>query len=159
MQKPKTVTRQEWLTELRSHKGARFQHMGRSLERMDCIGLLIVSGTRLGIFTEGPKITGYSHMPDSMTFDTLCYDHMDRTDYQPGDALCNRLQPGDAITLWIEKRGVPRHIVVYTGKDSQGRETMIHSYAQERRGVIEMPIDPTYLIPRIHACWKIRGVV
>jgi cell wall-associated NlpC family hydrolase len=125
-------------------------------EGVDCVGLIIAACVDLGISKGAEAITGYSRMPNEKDFDHWCSIYTQRLP-------CNRLQPihkqilpGDLVSFWIEKRGVPRHIAVYTGLSVHGEEMMIHSLANEERGVIECVIDPSFWTRRVSSFYRLN---
>lgn len=153
------LTRELWIETLRSYKGTRFRHQGRrkgGRNGVDCIGLLVCAARDLGISQGAEKINDYKREPVRADFDKWASKFAKQLPYNRLHPLNHQVLPGDIVTFWIDAEGVPRHIAVYTGKDDQGRETMIHSYAKERRGVVEMAIDPNYWTRRVSALFRLH---
>jgi cell wall-associated NlpC family hydrolase len=155
----KTVTSAEWLAALRAKVGTRFRHQGRSGGGMDCIGLVVAAGRDLGIAKPGWEFRAYARTPDGITLEGELDRNAIRVPYNRLQPLRYQAKPGNIILFWVDTVGIPRHIAVYTGVDHQGRDTVIHSYAQEARGVVEMPITSSYWTQRVHAIFKVPGVI
>lgn len=154
-----TVTREQWIDQLRSYLGTPFTHQGRKGGPgggCDCVGLLVMAARDLGISHGSEKISGYPDEPNEQHFDKWAAKFTTRLP-------CNRLQPigrqlipGDIITFWVDTPHVPRHIAVFTGYNSQGSETMIHSMSNERRGVQEVVINPQFWTRRVSRFYRLR---
>lgn len=152
------ITRELWIETLRSYIGTRFRHQGRAKGKhmgVDCIGLLVCAATDLGIARGSDRIRGYSRTPINNDFDKWAGKFAKKLPYNRLQPLSWQLEPGDVITFWIDEPSIPRHVAVYTGINSSGYETMIHSYAKEDRGVVEMPIDPGYWTQRVSNTFRL----
>jgi cell wall-associated NlpC family hydrolase len=147
---------EQYVENCRTWLGVRFRHQGRNRNGVDCVGLVIMAAYEIGIATGAEKVSGYSRQPNQKDFDHWCGKFCDKLPYNRLHGLGRQLEVGDLISFWIEDEGIPRHIAVYTGVDSQGRQRMIHSYAKENRGVVEMPIDPSYWKQRVSGLYRYR---
>ena len=120
------------------------------------MGLAIAGANDLGIANGSEKVSGYGRMPNGTHFDFWCAKFTKQIPYNRLQAITGQVQVGDLLTFWIDKEGLPRHMAIFTGVDRQGNPWMIHSYAKEKRGVIEMPIDTSYWTRRIHNVYRIK---
>lgn len=153
--KPK-ITVDDWIASLRSYIGVRFRHQGRSRDYgVDCIGLAVCAALDIGIAHGAERIVGYSRIPTDNDFDKWAGRFSVPLPYNRLQAIDRQVKVGDIITFWIEQQGVTRHVAVYTGRDTQGRPSMIHSYAKEDRGVIECAINPNYWTRRISRIYRL----
>lgn len=151
------LTREAWVTQLRSYKGTKFMHQGRGKNiGLDCIGLLVCAARDLGIAHGADRIKGYSRAPTDGDFDKWAGHFAVQLPYNRLQSLQSQIELGDVITFWIEREGLTRHVAVYTGTDNQGRPMMIHSYAKQDRGVMEMPINPNYWTRRVSRIFRLH---
>lgn len=151
------VTQEQWVETLRSYIGTRFRHQGRMKGPkggVDCVGLLICALQELGMARGSELIKGYSRQPTDDDFNKHMGNYTVKLPYNRLQALTGQMQLGDAMTFWIEKEGLTRHVAIYTGYDNSGRPMMIHSYAMEGRGVIETPINPNFWTRRVTALFR-----
>lgn len=145
---------QEYVENLRTWQGVRFRHQGRNRSGVDCVGLVIMAAFEIGIATGAEKVSGYKRLPNGRDFDYWCGKFCEKRPYNRLQRLGGQLEVGDLISFWIDVEGIPRHIAVYTGLDKHNRPCIIHSYAKEGRGVVEMPIDPTYWVRRVDNIYR-----
>lgn len=145
---------QRYVENCRTWEGVRFRHQGRNRNGVDCVGLVIMAAYEMGIATGAEKVSGYARMPSGKDFDFWCGKFCKTLDYKPLNSIGRQVEVGDLISFWIDTEGEPRHIAVYTGVDKQNRQCMIHSYAKENRGVVEMPIDPNFWTRRISKIYR-----
>lgn len=152
-----TVTRDEWIAELRTYIGTRFQHQGRRKGvGVDCIGLVASAARDLEIDAgKAASFVAYGRAPHDSLFDKLAPEYLEERPYNRLQALDKQAKPGDVIFFWIDKSGLPRHVGVYTGKNAEGFDMMIHAYAKQPRAVVEMPIFNGYWQNRILSVWKL----
>lgn len=150
------MKREEWLTALRSYKGVRFLHQGRSRAGIDCVGLLSCAASDLGYANEvQASLRDYARAPDSDMFLRRITDFLVRRPYNRLQPMRKQLLAGDVIAFWIDKRGLPRHVAVYTGQNARGEDTMIHSLAMMPKCVVEQPIERGFWLKRIHSVWQL----
>lgn len=154
-----TVTRELWIEELRKNNGTKFRHQGRRGGPgggLDCVGLLIVAASNLGIAHGSDKIKGYPDEPNEQHFDKWAGRFLDRLPCNRLQPIKSQLEPGDIITFWVDVEGIPRHVAVYTGLNDLGQEMMIHSMSNERRGVHETVINPNYWTRRVSRFYRLK---
>lgn len=153
----KTIKRQEWIDTLRGYIGTPFLHQGRVRGvGVDCIGLAAAAANDLEIDPNGAaKFVTYSRVPHKQLFSELAPNYLTALPYNRLQPLTNQILPGDVIFFWIDKRGLPRHIGVYTGTNDEGFDMMIHAYAKQPRAVVEMPIFNGYWQQRIESLWTL----
>lgn len=155
-----TVTLEQWIEKLRSFDGVPFRHQGRSREAVDCLGLLIVATEELGLAGgAADSMKHYDHMPDFRLFQHWHTQYAIDVPYNRLHKLDEQVQLGDILAFWIDKPEFPRHLAVYTGKDGHGRNTMIHSHAMQRRGVMENVITTAYWNLRVHSAYRLKEFV
>ena len=145
----------KWVEALRSYIGVPFLHQGRTRAGLDCIGLLAVAARDIGLGDGAVKLTAYDRTPDNRLFAKRAGDFLERKPYTRLQPLHTQLDIGDVLLFWIEKKGYPRHIAVYTGTDEHGRLMIIHSYAKQSKNVIEMPMNLGYWEQRIDSVWRL----
>lgn len=152
------TNRELWLETLRSYKDTPYRHQGRTKHvGLDCVGLIVCAGDESGLLPSDmlSDIVGYHRTPDDRLFEKKGNQYLRPLPYNRLQPLSKQMQPGDIIFFWIEKRGYPRHIGVYTGLDDDGYMRMIHTYAKQPRIVTEMRINSNYWVPRIHSIWTL----
>ncbi len=140
---------EEFLKALRSYIGVPFHHQGRSRGGLDCVGLVIVACHDVGIAKGSHMVQGYGRAPMNADFNRWMGDYTNPVPYNRLHRFVDQLKVGDLLTFWIERKGITRHMAVYTGVNGQGHPTMIHSYAKVDRGVVETIIDPNYWVKRV----------
>lgn len=133
-----SVTREELLAEARTWIGVPWVHQGRNRFGVDCIGLLLVVGWKLGL--SDYDVTGYGRVPNG--------DFMLRE--------CARLlvptaaeRPGDVLLMRFKRE--PQHLAFVTDRG------MLHAYAGAGR-VVETTM-PRQWRDRIVGVYSIPGVV
>lgn len=149
-------TREAFVAECRTFLGVRWLHQGRSEMGVDCVGLLVVPATRLGILTPDETPANYHRTPQDGTLDRLLHQH------------CRRLprwqDAKEADILAVKYDTEPQHVMVVTRPfDPRWGFHVIHSMgnAELGGGVIEHRLDDAWLKShraRIHAGFQIKGV-
>lgn len=133
------------IEEARSLCGVPWKHRGRSMEGVDCIGLVILAAVRAGLdlFAMcGIHDQSYGRRPQRKLFE-LVQLHCRRADQlQPGCLLLFRFQ-GDAYA---------RHFGIFTE-----RSTVIHAECKARHAVIEHGYRSQWIV-RTHSIWLLPGV-
>lgn len=131
----------------------RFRHQGRSVQGVDCLGLLLLTAEKAGLTFAGmdAKALGvprYGVRPDT----TLLKQKLD-------EFLClvspQEIQPADIALLRVN--GSPQHLAIITDYPMAGELGMIHAYAPAGK-VVEHRYDPAwrketyaaYRLPHIH---------
>ena len=148
-------TPEEFVEQCRRYIGVRFHRQGRSRHGMDCAGLPAVAAHDLGISDGAEKIQDYAPVPFGQQLERYCKLFMRQVPYNRLQRLSGQIKPADILLFWVETEGVPRHLGVYSGVNESNRPCMVHSYAQENRGVIEVPIND-YWRMRIHSVYRIK---
>lgn len=150
------MQREAWLTALRAYIGVRFLHQGRSRAGIDCVGLLSCAASDLGYANEvHASLRDYQRAPDSNMFKERIIDFLAPLPYNRLQPLRKQILPGDVIAFWIDRRGLPRHVAVYTGLNAKGDDCMIHAYAMTPKCVIEQPIEYGFWMKRIDSVWRV----
>lgn len=136
-----TVTRAEFLAELRTWVGCPYRHQGRLKGvSVDCIGLVIGVARACGI--SDVDATGYDRRPDG-TLRARMSEHLEPVpvpDARPGDVLL------------FEFAGVPMHVGILSGVDM-----LTHAYAINRK-VVEHRLDDVWK-SKITCAFHVPGVV
>ena len=123
------MTRADVVAEARSWLGVPFRPKGRSRLGVDCIGLLVMIGTRFGVPHEDEQ--HYTDWPDPQRRMTRT---LGRFLVQVGPA-----DPWDGtIGAFTTHRALPGHVGVFSTK--HGQRHLVHARMSERR-VIEEPFD------------------
>lgn len=121
--------------------GVPYRHQGRNKMGLDCAGLIIVVGDRLGFMKEdGPR--GYPRRPDTKKFTAAMLDA----------GLKQRSDPREhGDILRINTQGWPVHLGIYE-KDARGREWLIHAYQPHKR-VTRDPLTSAVILS-ISSVWR-----
>lgn len=150
------MRREHWLYALRQYLDVPFLHQGRSKAGIDCVGLLACAAVDLGYPNEvAETLRDYERAPDSDMFLHRIKDFLMPKPCNRLQALDKQLLPGDVMAFWIDKRGRPRHVAVYTGRNPEGHDMMIHAHALERSKVVEQVINRSFWMPRLHSAWTL----
>lgn len=147
-------TREAFVAECRKFLGVRWLHQGRSANGVDCVGLLVVPATALGILTPEQDVANYPRQPDGEQLSGLLHQHCRRLS-TPADA-----QPGDILAIKFADQ--PQHVAVVT-RNTQWGPYILHAFGNSEMGgsVIEHLLDGRWLKShraKIHAAFSIRGV-
>jgi hypothetical protein len=123
-----TVSRAEWVLQLRSYAGTPFHHQGRVPGvGMDCPAPMICAARHFGLVPPAWDFSNYPADPDGSLQGVLDthLDRVARTAVQLGDVVLNafRMHP-------------PRHIAYVVG-ERWGEWEMLHADARTGRAVIE----------------------
>jgi cell wall-associated NlpC family hydrolase len=123
-----TVTRAAFVALVRSYVGTPFHHQGRLPGvGMDCPAPIVCACWHFGLKPREFDVVGYPRVPDGVTLQRYCDEHMTRI----APAL---LQPGDAVLVaWAG--GPPQHLGVVV--DYPGALAMVHADSIRRRAVVE----------------------
>lgn len=142
---PQLTMRDRIIHEARLCIGTPYHHCGRHWRLgLDCIGLLVHVGGRLGLTTH--DLAAYSRHPDGITLPrelSRCL-----AEVPPQEA-----GPGDVLTFWIRRRGVPQHAAIITEVEPT---SIVHTHADAGR-VAEHGLDPRWA-ERICAAYRYPGV-
>jgi cell wall-associated NlpC family hydrolase len=132
------VTRDQIVARARDYLGVRWRHQGRTMDGVDCAGLVVCVGKDLGIIDYDR--TDYQRRPDFNRFPGFFLD---------GGAVRRRVgteRPGD-ILVFREDR-YPCHTGLVSLKN--GKPHLIHAYLI-RKMVEETPLDEHWLSRRVAA--------
>jgi len=126
----------ELIAHARQFLGVRFVHQGRTAQGLDCLGLLMLSAKKAGLYPGGSSIEAldiphYGARPDAV----LLKQTLDRY-LQPINVA--QLQKGDVVLLKID--GAAQHLALISDYPMAEELGMIHAYAPARR-VIEHRYD------------------
>lgn len=125
--------------------GARWEHQGRSDDKMDCAGLVIKVAGELGLIDW--DITDYERQASDERMLQLCRQHLI-------EIPRSQLQPGDVVVLAY---GTNRHIGI-VGDYKYGGLSLIHAQATYPRRVGENRLDDEWLRivgARIVGCFQL----
>jgi len=134
------------VAEARAWLGVRFRHQGRSAEGVDCAGLVICVGRKLGLLPADLDVNGYSRRPDGVSLLQACGEHLRRI--PAGEA-----RAGDVLVFRIERD--PQHLAVLADYFAGGH-AIIHAYAPNR-SVVENRLDGWWL-SHLVAAYRFPGV-
>jgi cell wall-associated NlpC family hydrolase len=118
-----TISREDVIAEARSWIGTRWVHQGRSPQGVDCAGLVVLVGQRLGLPVE--DMLGYRRSPDGVLFRQHIFK---QTTFEP------QPRPG-SIGLFREAK-FPTHTGIFA-MDEDGFLTLIHGYMPHGKVVEE----------------------
>jgi cell wall-associated NlpC family hydrolase len=139
------ITRAAILTAARAYLGAPFRHQGRSVDGMDCVGLLVLVGRRLGY--PHRDITGYSRRATGMGFLQHFHAHLD--EIAPRDA-----RVGDVL-VFVESV-YPCHTGILSAVAGTDVPHLIHAHAL-RGCVIEEPLIGEWPA-KLRFAFRFRGI-
>lgn len=139
------TTRQDVVNEARTYLDIPWRHQGRTVHGIDCAGLILCVGRKLGVMPQDYDVQGYSRRPNQFQFIAAFREHMDELPLQ--DA-----QPGDAVTF-IDGP-YPCHVGILTERN--GVLYFVHAYAGCRK-TIEQPYQGEWLAKATHA-FTYRGL-
>lgn len=116
--------------------GVRFTHQGRSVDGVDCLGLLIVVAQQLMLTFDGKQaseldVPQYGRRPDVAMLKHKLDSHLIP---MPLKQLC----VGDIVLLKVD--GSPQHLALISDYPMPNELAMIHAYAQARQ-VVEHRYD------------------
>ncbi len=126
------------VAEARRLRGVRFRHQGRHHEYgLDCLGLLVVVGSRCGITLAGQS----PHMIDRRDYSSRPDTVMLREQLGRWLRPVTQPQPGDVLLLDI--LGEPQHLALVSDYPHPAALGMIHAYAPARQ-VVEHRYDTAW---------------
>jgi hypothetical protein len=104
--------------------GVRFAHQGRTLEGLDCLGLLLISAQTVGLTVDGEEVNAfdiphYGTRPDAQLLRKKLDSHL-----LPIERSI--IREGDVALLKID--GLPQHLALITNYPMHGELGMIHAY-------------------------------
>jgi len=138
--------RDKIVAEARSWIGAEWLHQGRSIYGIDCVGLILVVGKKIGAIDQNYDNTNYQRQAQGADLLTPFRCLLDQK------SICDIL-PGDIVVL--RDNFFPCHAGIIASK--RNKLTMIHSDAL-RKKVIEEFIDQGGWRSRIVADFTYRGI-
>lgn len=126
------------IREARLFIGTPFKHQGRTIEGMDCVGLIIAVGHNLGLVNV--DFTAYERSPQPGEFLDAISKYLVRTSEQ---------KPGNILVLSLPL--YPSHLAFYTKEN-----TIVHASSSRGR-VIENRLSKDWM-GRIKSMWTFPGV-
>jgi cell wall-associated NlpC family hydrolase len=136
-----TISREEFVGDLRSLLGTPFGHQGRG-DVLDCGGIVLFAARKWG-FTD-LEVLGYARYPTDGEFERLLGEHTDFvSDHRwPFEFTGEELRPGDLMSFDYGNGEGTRHVSFISGFD-RGRYRIIE--AQPDYGVCEHAIAPPFV--------------
>lgn len=134
-------TRDEFATEIESFIGTPIAHMGRSENGVDCVGLIILAASRIGlsINSEG----SYGLLPSEGALTTALEHNAKRISR-------NEVRRGDLVQVFKGQQA--RHVGVYVGENVAGQPLYVHAWGEE--GSVKKAI----LSDRVRQVWSLFGL-
>lgn len=143
------ITRDDVVREARSLLGVPWAHQGRTQWGLDCLGLVVVVGQRLGLLEPGLD-EPYGRQPDGLRLQRAADEHLLALDTQ-------RARPGDVVLIaW---RRYPMHCGILGGWLLY--TTLIHAFAPAGKVIehrLELPFGGESPTPRIVASYAWPGM-
>jgi len=130
------------VTAARALLGVRWRHEGRSLNGLDCVGLLICAGRAVGLLPTGFDVRGYPRRPRDHTLIKRLAEFCDRV---PVAAMAM----GDAVAFVGSER-LPCHVGLVSRRGG-ARPGLIHA-SEEIGRVVEHDLESGRLV----GCWRPR---
>ena len=111
--------------------GVPFAHQGRSRCGVDCLGLLVMVASELGLAFENKTARAcdevtYGHRPDTQRLYQALARYLVPVDRQI-------MAPADIALMQVE--GLPQHLAIISDYPQSGQLGMIHAYAPARKVV------------------------
>jgi cell wall-associated NlpC family hydrolase len=132
------MTPQAVIDEARAWVGVPFRHQGRDGSGIDCVGLPIVVGQRLGFFAPDFEVARYGRLPTGELIERV----------QQHCVPLARALPGSLVVIAWTK--IAAHVAICTG------ETLVHAYESVGR-VIEHGYRGRW-VRMTHSAWALPGV-
>ena len=121
----------------RAYIGTPFHHQGRVRGvGVDCVGLVVCAARDAGYTVKDTTV--YARDPDGASLVGALSEQM-----QPVEG---GWMPGDVLTFWVVKPGLPQHVGIYAG------ETVIH--APIGRRVAEHRLT-AQMLKKLHSVWRL----
>lgn len=118
------VKRSDIAKEARTWVGTRYQHMGRTREGIDCVGLVLKVAEPFGLHTYADDVA-YSRESKGQELMQPFKQHMDRISI-------GRVEPGDVVLF--REGPFPQHCGIVV--EDAGRLFIVHAEARARRATI-----------------------
>jgi len=134
------ITSDKLIHSARNFMGVPFVHQGRSIEGVDCAGLLILAHRECGL--EAPDMGGYARTPNGNEL---------RTHIETANVIARSTYSTPGAIVLFRFKNEPQHVGLSTGK------TLIHSFSQVGK-VVEHNWDDIW-IRRIVCSYKHIGVI
>ncbi len=155
-----TCMRRQYIDAARKYLGVRFRHQGRTMDGIDCAGLLVVSAWDCGINSWSKEAHfGYDRLPDGVTVNKIM------------NCICEKLPvhketmiPGHIVQISYTSGGFERvtHMGVLTdmgGRYDLGEDYvlgLIHAYMPKRK-VVEHRLDEQWFT-QVKGVFRPRGL-
>lgn len=140
------MTRNEIVEFARSYKGVPYRHQGRSVRGVDCTGIVVLLGEKLGFYRESKKDLRYSRNPENFVLLEKMNEYLIPIDFYD-------LKIGDVLLLRITL--VPQHVAIVTPYNEYSFG-MVHSYDSIGR-VVEHRLNRAW-IDKVVQAYRIPGV-
>jgi cell wall-associated NlpC family hydrolase len=124
--------------------GVRFQHQGRTQFGVDCVGVPIVVGKRLGILPRTMRLPNYGRMPSPALLEHV------ESYMIPCAAPMVAPMAGTMVAIAWRSNPLPSHVAICTGA------TLVHAYESAGR-VVEHGYTRTWRLIT-HSVWMFPGV-
>jgi cell wall-associated NlpC family hydrolase len=131
------MTREQVLQAARKYLGVPFQHQGRTMYGIDCIGLIVMVAHDLGYTKD--DVSDYGRIPNGRRLMKGLEQYLDHAETP---------QMGDIMLFKFER--IPHHVAFYTG------EGLIHSYEASTK-VVEHAMDE-YWKTRLVRTYSFKGI-
>ena len=130
------TNRHDIVTCARQFIDVRFTHQGRTVQGLDCLGLLLLTAETAGVHFDGIPVASVDVPTYSMRPDTaLLKQQLDR--FLVPIALG---EVGVADIVLLKVQGSPQHLAILSDYPMEGELGMIHAYAPARK-VVEHRYD------------------
>jgi len=124
--------------------GVRFQHQGRTQLGVDCVGVPIVVGQRLGLLPRLLRLPNYGRMPSPALIEQV-QEHMRAAPELAHDPIA-----GTMLVIAWRSNPLPSHVAIFTGT------TIVHAYEAAGKVVEHGYTSVWHRIT--HSVWKFPGV-
>ncbi|PLC06410.1 hypothetical protein CY658_05090 [Variovorax sp. RO1] len=127
----------------RKLRGVRWRHQGRSLDGVDCIGLVVLARASLGLSTL--DVTDYARRASNEAMLSYCREHM-------REVTLDDIELGDVLVMRFDS---DRHMAVVADYPGGGL-SIVHSHLPNKR-VTENRLDQHFL-SRVVGCFRMPEV-
>lgn len=138
-----TVTRQDIVAQARELLEVKWAHQGRSVDGVDCVGLVTMTAKKLGLSTF--DLTDYARVPEGIELLKVLRSQM------PEIHPARRFQLGDVCVFHFI--GMPTHVGI-VGDYKYGGFSLIHAFNEVGK-VVEHRLDNVLWLPRLVAAFSL----
>lgn len=140
------MNREDIVREARVWLGTKWQHQGRTIQGIDCAGLIALVGMKLGLTSHNP--TDYPRRPDG-TFVKHFQAHLNQKPV-------NKAKTGDVLVFAESGHGYACHCGIQGVK--YGKPSVIHAHAHRRKVMEETLEQAKSVIGTPIYCFEYPGV-